>query len=65
MKNVKQTIKGNILTLTVDLSKDFGPSKSQKTIVVASTLGNVSVEGNEDFKIGLNVYKYPEKETEA
>ncbi len=40
------------LTIKVDLSKDFGPSKSGKTIIVASTEGNVSVP-ERDEKIGL------------
>lgn len=51
------TVEGNILTVKVDLSKDFGPSKSGKTISVASTLGNKKVPGNEDTFIGVNVYR--------
>jgi hypothetical protein len=53
-------VKGNNLIITVDLTQDHGPSKSGKTIVVASTLGNVNVPGDEfgHIKIGLNVYKY-------
>ena len=56
MKNVKLTVKGNILTIEVDLSKRFGPSKSGKTEIIATTAGNVSVPGKEDVKIGLNIY---------
>jgi hypothetical protein len=62
MKNVETSVDGDILTIKVDLSKDFGASKSGKTIVIASTEGNVSVPGNESTKLGLNVYKYPSKE---
>jgi len=59
MKNVEMTVEGETLIIKVDLSKDFGPSRSGKTIIVASTEGNVSVpERNE--KIGLNVYRYPD-----
>jgi hypothetical protein len=60
MKNVQMEVKGNNLIITVDLTQDHGPSKSGKTIVVASTLGNVSVPGEEfsHIKMGLNVYKY-------
>ena len=58
MKNVDMKVKGNILTVTIDMSKEFGQSKSGKTTVIASTLGNVSVPGNEEVKIGINVYKY-------
>ncbi len=56
MKNVDLSITGNVLTITVDLSKEFGPSVSGKTTIVASTEGNVSVLGREE-KIGLNIYK--------
>ena len=41
MKNVEMTVEGNILTIKVDLSKDFGPSSSKKSIIIASTEGNV------------------------
>ena len=59
MKNAEMTVEGETLTIKVDLSKDFGPSKSGKTIIIASTEGNVSVPGR-DEKIGLNVYRYPD-----
>jgi hypothetical protein len=57
MKNVEMSVKDNKLTVVVDLSKDFGPSASGKTIIIASTEGNVTVEGTKDVKIGLNIYK--------
>jgi len=57
MKNVEMNVEGNILTIRVDLSKEFGPSTSGKTIIIASTEGNQSVPGKEEVKIGLNVYK--------
>ena len=47
---------GNILTIKVDLSKEFGPSASGKTIIVASTEGSVSILDREE-KLGLNVYR--------
>ncbi len=56
MKNVQMTVDGSILTIQVDLSKEFGPSSSGKTIIVASTEGNVAVP-NRDEKVGLNVYR--------
>ena len=43
MKNVDMTVDGNILTIEVDLSKEFGPSSSAKTIIIASTESNVSI----------------------
>ena len=57
MKNVEMTLEGTILTMKVDISKDFGPSKSGKSITIGSTEGNVAVPGAEHVKVGLNVYK--------
>ncbi len=37
-------------------SKEFGPSSSGKTIIIASTEGSVSAPDREE-KIGLNVYR--------
>jgi hypothetical protein len=54
MKNVVFEMKGTILTITVDISKQFGRSNSGKTTIVASTGGNVAVA---DVTVGLNVYK--------
>ena len=45
MKNVEMSVDGFILTIKVDLSKEFGPSSSGKTIIIASTEGNVSIPG--------------------
>jgi hypothetical protein len=57
MKNVEMKVEGTILTIRVDLSKEFGPSSSGKTVIISSTEGNVSVPTREEIKIGLNVYK--------
>ncbi len=54
---VEISVDANILTIKVDLTREFGPSSSGKTIIIASTEGNVSIPGAEDKKIGLNVYK--------
>ena len=56
MKNVEMSVDGTILTIKVDLSKEFGPSSTGKTIIVASTEGNVSIPDRQE-KIGLNVYR--------
>jgi hypothetical protein len=57
MKNVEMKMEDNILTIKVDLTKEFGPSASGKTIIIASTEGNISIPEKESIKIGLNVYK--------
>ncbi|MFB3071267.1 MAG: hypothetical protein ACE1ZK_04285 [Nitrospirales bacterium] len=56
MKNVELSVEGTMLTIKVDLSKDFGPSSSGKTTIIASTEGNVNLPDREE-KIGLNIYK--------
>jgi uncharacterized OB-fold protein len=56
MQNVEIKKTGNILTVTVDLSKNSGPSKSGKSIVIASTLGNALIDPEKKIYMGLNVY---------
>lgn len=53
MKNVEMSVEGTVLTIKVDLSKEFGPSSTGKTIIVASTEGNVTIPDRQE-KIGLN-----------
>jgi hypothetical protein len=55
MKNVEIKIEGEKMTITVDLSKTFGPSKSGKTTVIASSEGNVAISPG--VFLGINVYK--------
>jgi hypothetical protein len=57
-KNVTMRIEGKKLIIEVEMGQDFGPSKSGKTRIIASTEGNISAPGDEDVKIGLNVYRY-------
>ena len=57
MKNVEMKVENNVLTIRIDLGKEFGPSTSGKNIIIASTEGNQSVPEKEDVKVGLNVYK--------
>lgn len=56
MENMDLNIKGNILTITVDLSKELGPSGSRKNMIIASTRGNAKITGT-DATIGLNIYR--------
>lgn len=57
MKNIDMKVEGSILTIKIDLAKDFGPSSSGKSTIIATTEGNVSIPGAEDEKIGINLYK--------
>jgi hypothetical protein len=56
MTNITQQLQGNILTLTIDVSKMGTPSASGKSIVIATTSGNAAVQGT-DLKLGLNLYR--------
>ena len=55
MKNIKIEKEGNTLALTVDLSKSQGPSKSGKSIVIATTGGNKEIASG--VYMGLNIYR--------
>lgn len=55
MKNVKTKITGNTLSITIDLAENHGPSKSQKNLIIATTEGNVTLDGG--VTLGLNLYK--------
>jgi ABC-type lipoprotein export system ATPase subunit len=54
-KNVNVSINENILTITIDLSKEFGLSGSGKSTIIATTSGNKGV-GKGNVKLGLNCY---------
>ena len=46
------------MIITIDTSKEFGPSASGKTIIIASTEGNQAVSVNgKVVTLGLNVYR--------
>jgi len=55
-QNAVVTVKGNELTIKVNLGKNLGPSKSGKTTMIATTGGNQEVAPG--TFLGLNVYKY-------
>lgn len=54
-KNVSMVVEGDKLVITVDLSQEFGLSKSGKTTIVASTAGEAKI--GEFTYANLNVYK--------
>ena len=59
-ENIQMEVQDNVLVITVDLSKSYGLSGSGKSVIIASTGGNIAVPGREEVKIGLNVYR-PQK----
>src|SRR6266568_6839147 len=57
MQNVQFQVQGDKLVIIVDLSQEIGESASGKSVIIATTSGNVSVPGRDDVKVGLNVYR--------
>ena len=59
MDNITATMDGAALTLAVDLSKTLRPSKSGKSILVASSAGRVTLHGPDgtEFKLNLTIDK--------
>jgi hypothetical protein len=57
--NLKYSEDGRLLTIEVDLTKDLGPSSTGKTSIVATTGGNVPLDGPAGrIRMALNVFKY-------
>jgi len=57
MQNVSFQIKGNQLVITVNLDLELGASSTGKSVIIATTGGNVPVPGYDEIKVGLNVYR--------
>lgn len=57
MQNVTLSREGDKLKIEIDLTKDFGPSSSGKTTLVASTRGSRPVPGAGDLFIGINCFR--------
>lgn len=58
MQNVEFKVEKDKLTITVDLKKRLGKSKSGKNETVATTGGNAET-GVPGIKFGLNVFAKP------
>lgn len=56
MKNINMSVKDDKLTIVIDLTQTHGLTKSEKSITVGTTQGNLSVPGREDIKISVNCY---------
>ena len=59
MTNVQYNVEGNTLVIKIDLTKEVGPSKSGKAILVASSHGFFNIESTavEGLALNLNVVK--------
>lgn len=56
MQNCTITNENGQIVIRIDPAERLGPSKSGKTIVVATTGGNIDAPGYPGLKIGLNAY---------
>lgn len=56
MENATMRVEGNKLVIEIDLAGDMGVSSSGKSKGIASSHGNVRVEGRPDVMVGFNVF---------
>ena len=47
----------NMLTIRVNLDAPTEKSSSGKSDVIATTSGNITIDGTDDVKMGLNIYR--------
>jgi hypothetical protein len=57
MTNISMEREGDILTIKVNMTENHGPSKSGKTVIIATTSGAHPIPGNEGASLNLNVYR--------
>jgi len=59
MQNIEMTVRegDGKLVIEIDLNKDYGRSKSGKSVIIATTSGNVSIPDHPDIHLGLNLYR--------
>jgi hypothetical protein len=55
-KGVNYEVKGSKLIIEIDMTQNYGPSKSGKSTIIATTSGNKSLAGT-DLTLGLSLYK--------
>ena len=53
-QNISASLDGDVLTLTIDLSRRLGSSVSGKNQIIATTSGNQSLPNG--AKLGINCY---------
>jgi len=54
--NISGYIEGGKLYLEIDLSRELGPSKSQRTTLIASSGPGIKIN-DKGFTLGLNLYR--------
>lgn len=63
MKNIDLKMESNELIIRINLSENFGQSRSGKTIIIASTEGNQNVGqcNGKPVYLGLNAYTFKDR----
>lgn len=57
-RNIKYDLSDKgVLTITVDLNAEQGPSASGKSIILGSTDGNAAIPGGAGAIAGINIYR--------
>ena len=58
LDNITIEVKGKSVVITItDYTKESGTSASGKSKTVASTRGNIEVQGADQLVLGLNAYR--------
>jgi hypothetical protein len=55
MQNVNMKVEGDELVIRINLKAPRVPSKTGKSDIIATTAGNVGIQGGA-IKVGVNVY---------
>jgi hypothetical protein len=61
MDNVNYEIANGVLTIKVDLSKQFGESSTGKSLVIANSGGHKALDGADGLRLNLYVSRPTEK----
>jgi len=56
MENIKTEVKGDKLTITIDLKARLGESRSGKSMLIAKTGGNIPLPGKTECMFNVNVF---------
>jgi hypothetical protein len=64
-KNIHARVKNGVLFIRVNLTKNYGQSKSGLSEIVATTRGVVRVPGSTTMKYGVNVFNVLPKATDG
>lgn len=55
--NVSVDVKGDKLTIVIDLKAEGHPSSSGKNTTIGTTGGNVMIPGTNGVKLGVNAFR--------